>query len=91
MDKEMINMAIGYRLANDRFQLSGLTTSAKRFLASVCLSWQSSPEPWDLTAERGLADVDAEDLATMCDESGDDYAAAEAEVLHAIRASRRTK
>jgi hypothetical protein len=65
--------------------------AARTFLAAISETWDSF-EPYRLTAHAGeLARVDAEALAEMCAASGDDYAAAEAEVLAAIRHRTRNR
>lgn len=61
-----------------------MTSAASRFLDEVMVSWDSS-EPWENTAALGLSDVDSDALRTYCDESDEDYAEAEAEVLSFVR------
>lgn len=61
-----------------------MTDSADRFLTDIRTSWDS-PAPWQATAERGLSQYDQDALRGFCRETGEDYAAAEAEVLAAIR------
>ena len=60
------------------------TTAAERFIDAITQSWDSRT-PYALTAERGLSDVDADALRAICDETGDDYDAAEVEVMEYIR------
>lgn len=62
-----------------------MTTAADRFIDAVMVSWDSRG-PWEATAKKGLADVDEDALRSFCDESGDDYDTAEAEVLEYVRA-----
>lgn len=60
-------------------------TAAERFLDAVRVSWDSL-DPWQATAECGLSEVDEDALRVFCDEAGEDYDAAEREVLDAVRA-----
>lgn len=62
-----------------------MTTAADRFTDAIATSWDSS-DPYELTAELGLSEVDADALRTFCEEAGDDYHTAEAEVLAYVRA-----
>jgi len=60
------------------------TAAATRFIDAIMVSWDSL-EPYQATAEKGLADVDEDTLQTYCDESDEDYGDAEAEVLAFVR------
>lgn len=62
-----------------------MTTAANRFLDAVLASWDSL-EPWEATAAKGLAEADEDALQAFCDEAGEDYQVAEAEVLTCVRA-----
>jgi hypothetical protein len=61
------------------------TTAADRFLTAVSTAWDSLA-PWTDTARLGLSETDEAALAALCDETGEDYDAAEAAVLAAVRA-----
>lgn len=67
-----------------------MTTAAERFLDAVSVSWDSFT-PWEATAREGLSEVDEDALREMCDESGEDYDAAEAAVLDAVRGKVESK
>ena len=62
-----------------------MTKAAKRFIKEIHVGW-TFRDPWEATANYGmLADVDQDELYAICDETGDDYATAEAEVMDYIR------
>lgn len=62
-----------------------MTAAARAFLDAVRAAWDSR-DPWAQTARKGLCDVDEGALRALCEESGEDFAAAEAEVLAHVRA-----
>ncbi len=63
-----------------------MTTAADRFTDSALTAWDHR-DCWTATAEKGyLAEPDADALRTLCEETGDDFDTAEAEVLEFVRA-----
>jgi hypothetical protein len=62
-----------------------MTSAARRFLQDIRISWDSS-DPWEQTATLGLSDEDGSTLRLFCEESGEDFEAAAAEVLERVRA-----
>ncbi len=62
-----------------------MTKAAERFLTDVAISWDHR-DCYVQTALRGLAEPDAEALASFCVEEHEDYDEAENEVLENIRA-----
>jgi hypothetical protein len=61
------------------------TLAAGRFMEAIDAAWDSL-DPYEATAKAGeLAEPDADALRAICGETGDDYDAAEAEVLSLIR------
>lgn len=61
------------------------TAAAGRMIQALDAAWDSLT-PYAMTAEAGyLADPDADALRAICEETGEDYAAAEAEVMSLIR------
>jgi hypothetical protein len=67
-----------------RKETTPMTTVADRFTDEIQETWDNADCYLD-TAEKGLSETDAETLAAYCDESGDDYATAEAEVMAFVR------
>ena len=61
-----------------------MTTAADRFTDDVLISWDSY-DCYASTAKLGLSETDSDALRGMCDESEEDYATAESEVLTWIR------
>lgn len=61
-----------------------MTDAARKILDAIEKSWDM-PEQYATTAERGLSEADLDALAEICDETGDAFGAAEAEVLAVIR------
>lgn len=61
-----------------------MTLAADRFTDSVLESWDSF-DCYESTLRLGLSDTDSDALWKMCQESGDNYTAAESEVLAWIR------
>lgn len=62
-----------------------MTTAAERFIDAVEISWDHRA-CWEDTAAEGLSEVDENALRSFCGQSGDDYGAAEAEVMEYVRA-----
>ncbi len=60
------------------------TAAATRFIDAIRVSWDSR-SPYEATAKNGLSDVDADALRDICDETGESYEDAEAEVMDSIR------
>lgn len=62
-----------------------MTTAADRFTDSLLTAWDSA-DPYVATATKGyLAEPDADELRKLCEETGEDYAEAEAEVMVHIK------
>jgi hypothetical protein len=62
------------------------THAAKRFLDAIAESWDSLT-PYAATAEAGeLSEIDSAALEVICDETGEDYDEAHADVVTAIMA-----
>lgn len=57
-----------------------MTTAASKFIESALVAWDSR-DPWEQTAAKGLADVDADALHALCEDAGEEYDDAEAEVM----------
>jgi hypothetical protein len=62
-----------------------MTTAASRFTSGIQTSWDHR-DCYEQTARRGLSDVDTEALRAICEETGEDYDAAESEVMDFVRA-----
>lgn len=61
------------------------TTAARKFFDAVLVSWDSR-EPWENTAVNGaLFDEDGDALRSFCETTGEDFDAAEADVMALIR------
>ncbi len=65
--------------------MATMTTAADQFTDAILTTWDSR-DPYEATAARGLSETDAAALHDLCAETGEDYAAAEAEVLAFVRA-----
>ena len=61
-----------------------MTTAAADFIKAITIYWDSF-EQLEATAERGLAEIDAESLRGCCETRGEDYDTAESDVLTYIR------
>ena len=60
------------------------TAAADRFTNAVLVSWDHV-DCWARTAQDGLAEPDVNALRELCEEGGEDYETAEAEVLAFVR------
>ena len=69
---------------DDSGAISSTTTAADLFCDLIAKSWDSRG-PWDMTAQRGLSDVDADALRKLCGGANEDYDAAEARVMNFVR------
>lgn len=61
-----------------------MTTAADRFTDAILVAWDSRA-PWEATDAKGLSEVDEDALRALCDESGEDYDTADAEVMAFVR------
>lgn len=61
-----------------------MTKAAEKFISEIQTSWDSL-DPWEATAEKGLAEYDRDVLKGYAKESGENYKTVAAEALEAIR------
>jgi len=65
--------------------MASTTKAAERFMSGILVAWDHR-DCYAQTAAKGLSETDADMLRVYCDETGDDYAEAEAEVMAFVRA-----
>jgi len=61
-----------------------MTKAAQKFLSEIQTSWDSL-DPWQATAEKGLAEYDRDALKKYAKETGENFRTVASEALAAIR------